>query len=194
MVASGLKAAARADEAAARRMNAASGTPLGSSSVAAGGSSPHASPAIDRSAHFELFACDLVVSECGRVSLMEVNINCAFGSFNPRTEALLVRPLFDDLLSLCVLPAIGGMAPRAGRWRLVRPAGFESKVEDQVAVKELQEHQCYIMFKKSARKKYERQFAESNFLLSDVAREETPKEVGKCLVCSYFACRCASRP
>jgi hypothetical protein len=48
------------------------------------------------------------------------------------------------------------------------------------------------MFKKSSKKKYERQFAQSDFLLSDVPRDETPKEEAhsKCMSCGYFCCQC----
>ena len=48
----------------------------------------------------------------------------------------------------------------------------------------------YVTFKKSSKKKYERQFVESDFMRSDIAREETPKEEGKCLACGYFTCQC----
>ena len=51
----------------------------------------------------------------------------------------------------------------------------------------------YVAFKKSGRKKYERQFTAREFWLSDVTREETPKEEGKCLKCGYFACQCTAR-
>ena len=61
-----------------------------------------------------------------------------------------------------------------------------------VASQELQEHQMYLAFKKSGKKKYERQFVEREFLLSDVQREETPKEEGKCLKCGYFSCACGA--
>ena len=46
---------------------------------------------------------------------------------------------------------------------------------------------------RSARKKYERQFVQKEFLLSDVAREETPQEHGKCMACGYFACQCSKK-
>jgi hypothetical protein len=99
---------------------------------------------VDRNAHFELFACDLVVSASGRVSLMEVNINCAFGTFHPRTETRLVRPLFDDLISLCVLPAVG-VAASPGRWRQVRDSGLDdTAAASAIASQELREHQCYV--------------------------------------------------
>ena len=155
-----------------------------------------AAAAADRSQHFELFACDLVVSDTGRVSLMEVNINCAFGTFLPRTTARLIQPLFEDLVSLCVLPAApGGPPARAGGWLPVRPAGFGAVGSEasSIASKELQEHQVYVAFKKSAMKKYERQFVEREFVASDVDRTETPKEEGKCLKCGYFACQCVSK-
>lgn len=131
--------------------------------------------ATGRSSHFELFACDLVVSDSGCVYLMEVNINCAFGTFHPRTKARLIEPLFTDLVSLCVLPATGDVAPVAGRWRNVRHAGFDDSAPE-VANKELQEHQMYLAYKRSAKKKYERQFVAKEFVISDVTREESLKE------------------
>lgn len=154
-----------------------------------------AATAVDRSRHFELFACDLVVSEDGRVYLMEVNINCAFGTFHPRTARRLTTPLFEDLSALCILPAErgGGPPPAAGRWIKVRDAGFDdAAAATEVATKECQEHMMYMAFKASARKKYERQFVERSFCLSDTPREETPKEEGKCPRCGYFGCRCAA--
>lgn len=121
----------------------------------------------------------------------QVNINCAFGTFHPRTVTRLMQPLFEDLCSLCILPsAPSAPQPRAGRWLRVREAGIEGSADD-VANKELQEHQMYLAFKKSGRKKYERQFTARDFVLSDVAREETPREVGKCQRCGCFECRCA---
>jgi len=165
MIASGLQAARRADKGA---------------------------DAVDRSRHFELFACDLVVSEGGKAHLMEVNINCAFGTFHPRTMQRLIGPLFEDLASLCILPAADGGRAVAGRWRRVRSAGLEvAESAASIASKELQEHQMYVTFKKSAKKKYERQFVGREFMLSDIAREEVPKEEGKCLACGYFTCQCA---
>ena len=162
-----------------------------------------------RARHFELFACDLVVCESGRVYLMEVNINCAFGTFHPRTASRLTNPLFEDLASLCMMPAIeGGPEPRAGRWLQVRAAGFGEEgaagggsAADEGTSRALREHQMYMAFKKSHRKKYERQFVARDFCLSDVARDETPKEAAesKCARCGYFECQCpkvapASRP
>jgi hypothetical protein len=89
-------------------------------------------------------------------------------------------PLFDDLVNLCVLPAAvgGGAAGAAGRWLPVRHAGFDGVAaeSERVSSRELQEHQMYLAFKKSGRKKYERQFSAREFWLSDVTREETPKE------------------
>ena len=161
-----------------------------------------APPRVDRSRHFELFACDLVVAESGEVFLMEVNINCAFGSFHPRTRERLIEPLFEDLVSLCVLPAAGpppSLAapprPRAGRWRQVRAAGLEgaaSAATSAIASQELREHQMWLTFKKSAKKKYERQFVDKEFVVSDVPRQETAKEEAssKCSRCGYFECRC----
>lgn len=165
--------------------------------------------ATDRSRHFELAACDLIVSEIGKVHLMEVNINPAFGDFSPRTKARLIEPLFDDLISLCILPAAGAgasaaaaghgggaaLAPVASRWRQVRAAGLASIGTDprNIAGKELREHQMYLAFKKSTKKKYERQFVDRAFLLSDVAREETPREEGKCGRCGCFLCRCVEK-
>lgn len=148
----------------------------------------------ERSRHFELFACDLVVAESGRVHLMECNINCAFGTFHPRTVQRLTTPLFEDLCSLCILPAApAGPPPKAGRWLQVRAAGYgdHAAAPTDVAARELQEHQVYMTFKQSQKKKYERQFVVRDFLLSDVAREETPKEQGKCTKCGYFECKCA---
>lgn len=163
--------------------------------------SKSAAPVVDRSRHFELFACDLVVSEEGRAHLMEVNINCAFGTFHPRTATRLTQPLFEDLVSLCMLPEVTGplsswlgSTARAGGWLQVRSGGVDGSSDDaatsNIASRELQEHQMYMAFKKTAKKKYERQFVAREFLLSDVVREEMPKEVGKCLKCGYFSCRC----
>ena len=187
LIASGLQAAERAQQKGASSSKGANGSG-GSGAVAAA----------DRSRHFELFACDLVVSEEGKVDLMEVNINCALGAFHPRTINRLVNPLFEDLVKLCVLPAAFGGKAEAGRWIQVREAGLlgsdgKSCIKSDVASKELQEHQMYLAFKKSGKKKYERQFVEREFLLSDVQREETPKEEGKCLKCGYFACVCAKK-
>ena len=119
-----------------------------------GGGSPH---------HFELMACDLVVTEEGEVHLMEVNINPAFGAFLPRTEERLIKPLFEDLLTLCVLPTRegGGLPARAGRFRRVRAPGLAvaataaSGSDDDVVTRELQAHLAYVTFKKSSRKRYE---------------------------------------
>ena len=119
-----------------------------------------------------------------------MNINCAFGTFHPRTVSRLTAPLFEDLVTLCALPATGE-TPRAGRWLPVRGAGLGETAEGAVANQELKEHQMYMAFKRSAKKKYERQFANRDFVLSDVHRVETPKEQGKCAKCGYFACRCA---
>ena len=95
---------------------------------------------------------------------------------------------------MCILPSSprGSVPARSGRWICARPAGFESVSDESasIASKELQEHQVYVAFKKSSRKKYERQFVSREFVLSDVAREETPREEGKCLACGYFACQC----
>ena len=119
-----------------------------------------------------------------------------------RTRTRLIEPLFEDLVSLCMLPAVGGRAapaPRAGRWRQVRAAGLEGVADgpaSRVASQELKEHQMWLTFKKSSKKKYERQFVEKEFVVSDVPREETPREdaATKCTACGYFACRCAARP
>lgn len=112
--------------------------------------------------HFELFACDLVVSEAGRVALMEVNINCAFGAFAEATQRELIQPLFDDLLALCVLPVASGKSPpRPGAFRQVRLAGFDADKEAgsvagpagtaeaaEALSKDLQAHIAYVTFKK----------------------------------------------
>ncbi|KAL3917374.1 MAG: hypothetical protein SGPRY_006429 [Prymnesium sp.] len=147
----------------------------------------------DRSGHFELFACDLVVTESGKVHLMEININCAFGKFHPRTQKGLIRPLFEDLMSLCVLPAARNVRAAPGGWCRVRCGNGALQPETSVATKELQEHQMYVAFKKSSKKKYERQFVSQEFVLSDLARDETPKEEGKCVTCGYFTCVCHRR-
>ena len=135
--------------------------------------------------HFELMACDLVMTADGDVHLMEVNINPAFGSFHERTEATLIRPLFEDLVRLCVLPAAGSTAasgssgdaggsgssgsssrsliappPYPGRFVRVREAGGLNEAlaagSTDTASDELQAHLAYVTFKKSGRKKYER--------------------------------------
>ena len=103
------------------------------------------------------------VSADGGVHLMEVNVNPAFGAFLARTEARLIRPMYEDLLRLCVLPTAGGPLvppPRPGRFRLVRPAGglaaaLSAGAEDMAAA-DLKAHLAYVTFKKSSRKKYER--------------------------------------
>ena len=96
--------------------------------------------------HFELFACDLIVTDDGHVSLMEVNVNPAFGVFTERTEELLVRPMFQDLLTLCALPA-AGLPSYAGRFRRVRAAGFGTSATMSAthndAFSELQAHQVF---------------------------------------------------
>jgi len=142
----------------------ASGLRAAAATAGTAGSSPLAG---QRAAHFELFACDLVVGASGRVALMEVNVNPAFGTFTAATEARLMRPLFEDLLSLCVLPAAGAH-PRAGRFRLVRPPGGLDGPSSlpEAATKELQAHQAYVAFKKSSRKRYEHQFADRPLVLS----------------------------
>ena len=71
--------------------------------------------------HFELFACDLVVTEHMQAHLMEVNINPAFGTFTKATQSELIRPMFRDLVSLVALPAIGVPA-RCGGFHCVRRA------------------------------------------------------------------------
>ena len=219
LIASGLQAVARAEAPAKPKTRAAAAANRGGDGGAAGAvpaadatataaatdadadAAAPPPPPTDRSRHFELFACDLVVDEGGRVRLMEVNINCAFGSFHARTRERLIEPLFEDLVSLCVLPATGerssAPAPRAGRWRQVRPAGLEGAADGPasgIATQELKEHQMWLTFKKSSKKKYERQFVDKEFVVSDVPREETPREdaASKCGACGYFACRCAA--
>jgi hypothetical protein len=116
--------------------------------------------------HFELFACDLVVSAASEVFLMEVNVNPAFGKFTAKADAQLIRPMFEDLLQLCVLGAAGAgadaapdaRAPRTGRFRCVRPPGLTAAdgANSGEAASELQAHLAYMTFKKSSKKKYER--------------------------------------
>lgn len=161
-----------------------------------------AAPASASPLHFELFACDLVVTAEGVAHLMEVNINPAFGAFSEATQAALVRPLFADLAALVLLPA-AGEPPRAGRFRQIRAAGqgaaatVAGSVADgegggeaggsggsggagadsaggsdrkggsgaggggvglpPKAVDDLAAHTAYMLFKKSHRKRYERQ-------------------------------------
>lgn len=69
-----------------------------------------AAPASASPLHFELFACDLVVTAEGVAHLMEVNINPAFGAFSEATQAALVRPLFADLAALVLLVAARQLA------------------------------------------------------------------------------------
>ena len=105
--------------------------------------------------------------------------------FVERTEATLIRPLFEDLVRLCVLPAAGGTAasgssgdaggsgssgsgsgsliappPYPGRFVRVREAGGLNEAlaagSTDTASDELQAHLAYVTFKKSGRKKYER--------------------------------------
>ena len=104
-----------------------------------------------------------VVSASREVHLMEVNINPAFGAFLPRTEARLIRPMYEDLMRLCVLPTAGGALvppPRPGRFRQVRPAGGLAAAltvgAEDAAATDLKAHLAYVTFKKSSRKKYER--------------------------------------
>lgn len=104
LLASGLRAQARGN------VDGATAATTGDSPVFGGGGG---------GLHFELVACDLVVSADSAVHLMEVNVNPAFGTFLPRTEAQLIQPLFDDVLRLCVLPAAGA-TPTRGRFRQVR--------------------------------------------------------------------------
>ena len=114
-------------------------------------------PASASAHHFELFACDLVVRASGEPVLMEVNINPAFGTFTDATVAELMRPLWADLLALCVLPAAGA-APRAGGFRRLRPPWAEAPppADDDASSAELRDHFMYCAFKKSHRKRYER--------------------------------------
>ena len=80
---------------------------------------------------------------------MQVNINCAFGTFLPRTTERLIQPLFDDLARLCILPAGGVTTPASGRWRCVRAAGLGGSLpREDIAAKELKGHQMYTAFKK----------------------------------------------
>jgi len=111
--------------------------------------------------HFELFACDLVVTDEMEAKLMEVNINPAFGTFLESTCCELVRPMFADLLRLCVVSSSTN-APQAGGFRCVRqpdacravPLDAAPATANNVS-KELQAHFTYITFKKSHRKRYE---------------------------------------
>ena len=70
-----------------------------------------------------------------------------------------MRPLWADLLSLCVLPAAGA-APRAGGFRRLRPSWADAPPPAEVATDavadELRDHFMYCAFKKSHRKRYER--------------------------------------
>ena len=73
------------------------------------------------------------------------------------TVAELMRPLWADLLALCVLPAAGA-APRAGGFRRLRPpwAAAPPPADDDASSAELRDHFMYCAFKKSHRKRYER--------------------------------------
>ena len=88
---------------------------------------------------------------------MEVNINPAFGTFTDATVAELMRPLWADLLALCVLPAAGA-APRAAASAASARRGPRRRRPPTTtrAPPSFRDHFMYCAFKKSHRKRYER--------------------------------------
>eukprot|EP01065_Artemidia_motanka_P046391 TRINITY_DN7016_c0_g1_i1.p1 TRINITY_DN7016_c0_g1~~TRINITY_DN7016_c0_g1_i1.p1 ORF type:complete len:446 (+),score=106.88 TRINITY_DN7016_c0_g1_i1:83-1339(+) len=88
----------------------------------------------DGSMHYALVGADVVVDEDGRVWLLEVNTLPWLGgnALGWSKEAQFVASdTFSEFVTLCVLPAVTGAKPEAGRWRPLTAADPAAAAEEE---------------------------------------------------------------